>query len=318
MADIGGNMKKTVLLSLVLVFSASTQLIALAGPAKPGFIDSTLPPIWRNSSPKERLKALRVAQLDAFRALAERIQGFELESGTNVFDYMLISDSVKTKMQTLIKGATETEDPEYLENGMVTVVYGVKLNKIVEILKTEKSFKKVVTTKSEKNEKKIIEAVGCGALPESKAMKMLLAKRAAELDAYRKMTERFVGVKINSKTSVRDLCLTSDRVEAAAVAFLKGIKPIKITYSDDCSCKVVMQLKIREIVKTVETLTKIYNDGKQNKISNIDVTTNDKVFTVTGNGAPRDNEAPAPASAEAYKSERSVMQEILKQEVVVE
>ncbi|MBU1055390.1 MAG: hypothetical protein KKC46_16450 [Proteobacteria bacterium] len=45
------------------------------------------------------LKALRAAQIDAYKQLAQQIAGFTLESQTSVENYMLKSDFIKTKVQ---------------------------------------------------------------------------------------------------------------------------------------------------------------------------------------------------------------------------
>jgi len=53
------------------------------------------------SSPQNAgpLKALRAAQIDAYKQLAQQIAGFTLESQTSVENYMLKSDLVQTKVQ---------------------------------------------------------------------------------------------------------------------------------------------------------------------------------------------------------------------------
>lgn len=45
------------------------------------------------------LKALRAAQVDAYKQLAQQIAGFTLESQTSVENYMLKSDLIQTKVQ---------------------------------------------------------------------------------------------------------------------------------------------------------------------------------------------------------------------------
>ncbi|MBU0545076.1 MAG: LPP20 family lipoprotein [Proteobacteria bacterium] len=45
------------------------------------------------------LKALRAAQIDAYKQLAQQIAGFTLESQTSVENYMLKSDLIQTKVQ---------------------------------------------------------------------------------------------------------------------------------------------------------------------------------------------------------------------------
>ena len=285
--------------------------------AKPQFKGSTLPSIWGSTTAQERLKALRVAQLDAYRALLERVYGFELASGTTVYDCALQSDKVRTSLDLVLKGATELEAPQYTGQGMVMVTYGLKLRKIIDILKTDKSFDTLNIVKGNGYQDKTIEALGCGALPDSAAMKMIRAKRAAELDAYRLMAERLTGVKINSESTVADMCLKSDKVQASLTAFLKGLKPVAISYGKDNSCSVTMQLKIREVTKTVEGLVRIYNSGNKDKISNVKISTHDKIFKITGNGAPRDNIAVDPVD-DIYHSELIILRQIIKREQIVE
>ena len=207
------------------------------------------------------------------------------------------------------------EKPEFNDKGMVTVVYGLKLRKIIDVLKIDKTFDTITITKGVHD--KTIEALGCGALPNTIGMKMLRAKRAAEMDAYRLMAERITGVKINSETNVAQMCLKSDKVQTSLVAFLKGLKPVAVNYKSDGACAVTMQLKIREVVKTVETLIRIYNSDNKDKLENVKIATNDKIFTVTGHGAPRDNVVVDP-STDIYRSEITVLRTVLKREVIVE
>jgi hypothetical protein len=48
------------------------------------------------------LKALRAAELDAYKQLIKQVVGFQLESETSVENFMLKSDSVKTKVMATI------------------------------------------------------------------------------------------------------------------------------------------------------------------------------------------------------------------------
>jgi hypothetical protein len=289
-----------------------------AAVAKPASGIVAIPASWRSVKPQERLKALRVAQIDAYRALAERVYGFQLESGSTIFNYMLQSDAVKAKMAALLKGATEMSKPEYTDYGMVMVTYGVKLRSVIDAIKTDKTANKTTTIYTLDKLDKVIEALGCGALPGSKGERMLHARRAAELDAYRLMAERFVGVKINSTTTVQDLCLGSDKVAASVAVFIKGLKPVAITYGDDNTCEVKMQLKVRETVKTIETLVKIFNDGTKKKITRTDITKQDRIFTVNGHGAPS---SPVPRNlnrAPLYNIETTIIHKIIHRKIITD
>jgi len=307
-------MKTLSYIFVIVVAALSFNLNASV--AKPTSSSSAkLPAIWSSTSAQERLKAIRVAQLDAYRALLERVYGFQISSGTTIYDCVLKSDQIHNKLNLLLKGAVELEKPEFNDKGMVTVVYGLKLRKIIDVLKVDKTFDTITITKGVHD--KTIEALGCGALPNTMGMKMLRAKRAAELDAYRLMAERITGVKINSETNVAQMCLKSDKVQTSLVAFLKGLKPVAVNYKSDGACAVTMQLKIREVVKTVETLVRIYNSENKDKLEDVKIATNDKIFTVTGHGAPRDNIV-VNSSSDIYRSEITVLRTVIKREVIVE
>lgn len=55
---------------------------------------------FSTSSPEHlgAVKAMRVAEIDAYSGLAKQTLGFDLESGTKVENYVLQSDEIKTKM----------------------------------------------------------------------------------------------------------------------------------------------------------------------------------------------------------------------------
>ena len=102
-------------LSYIFVIAVTALSFNLnADVAKPKSSSSIpLPAIWSSSSAQERLKAVRVAQLDAYRALLERVYGFQISSGTTIYDCALQSDQIHTRLNLLLKGAVELEKPEY-------------------------------------------------------------------------------------------------------------------------------------------------------------------------------------------------------------
>jgi hypothetical protein len=64
------------------------------------------------------LQALRAAELDAYRQLAEYFGGLEVEGKTSVRDYVLLSDNVKARFAAAIYGANmPKEDPYGFEDG---------------------------------------------------------------------------------------------------------------------------------------------------------------------------------------------------------
>lgn len=79
------------------------------------------------------LKALRAAELDAYKQLAKRIVGFTLESQTTVENYILTSDIVKSKVLATIYLSRVTDygwDPQ----GDAYVKMSVNTSEVSEIL----------------------------------------------------------------------------------------------------------------------------------------------------------------------------------------
>jgi hypothetical protein len=54
---------------------------------------------------QQKLMAMRAAQVDAYRNLAEQVQGFRLTGGTTVSAFALQSDTVRTYVDAFIRGA---------------------------------------------------------------------------------------------------------------------------------------------------------------------------------------------------------------------
>ncbi len=74
---------------------------------------------------KQRLLARRAAQLDAYRNLAEMVNGVRVTSETVVEQMVAQSDTVKTSLEAMIKGAAITED--HYQNSIATVTLTMSL-----------------------------------------------------------------------------------------------------------------------------------------------------------------------------------------------
>jgi len=90
-----------------------------------------------------------------------------------------------------------------------------------------------------------LSARGSGAPPQSAvnpAQARLMAERAAKLDAMRNLLEETKGVRINSKTMVRDFITQSDTIRARVDGYLQGAKVIDTKYQSDGSVEVVIEI----------------------------------------------------------------------------
>lgn len=79
------------------------------------------------------LKALRAAELDAYKQLVKKVVGFTLESQTTVENYILTSDLVKTKVLATIFLATVHEFG-WTETGDAYVKMALNVKEVSEIL----------------------------------------------------------------------------------------------------------------------------------------------------------------------------------------
>jgi hypothetical protein len=277
--------------TLAMVAAAVLSAIvgtAQAAPAKPRKVAAPVrPPIWNTVSERKQLKAERAAEADAYRALAERIYGFRIEGGTLVWDLACQSDELRSGVRALIKGAKRTEEAEYTEDGIVQVSLGVTLRTLIETIETTLTKDKFTYSRELVAEDTLIEALGNGAVPGTKAQKMVCAKRAAEIDAQRLMAEKVMGVQVRGETTVRDFCLQNDEIRACVNAWLRGLKPVDIRYVSNGNCEVDVELTRRTVIETVETLIE-RRKGFFRTTTEVTQTTQteikDEVFKVTGKG----------------------------------
>jgi hypothetical protein len=80
----------------------------------------------RGSLAQKRLLANRAAVVDGYRQLAELISGVRVDSETVVKDFVIESDTIKTQVSALVKGA-KLGEAQYLSDGTVEVELAVSL-----------------------------------------------------------------------------------------------------------------------------------------------------------------------------------------------
>ena len=316
------------LLLVPTILAASGLLMPSASYAvvKPTEEDGpVLPEIWQKAGPRERLKATRAAELDADRLLAERIYGLQVDSETTVQDLAAGDDAIAGAVSATLVGSITTEQPEYLPDGRVQVVRAVKIREVIDTLNRVIKGKRlddgsIVTTadntKTNREVKdKVIDVMGNAALPGSEGHQKIMAKRAAEMDAYRRLAGRMMGVKIDGNTTVRDFALEHDEILASLSQVLKAASPTGIKYNkSDGSCEVTMEIKTQDIIRTTRRFLK----GTTTK-TEIKDEVQEKTFSETGMGAMRDvvkSDAPSGGSTAGGKSDPFFETEIILKEIV--
>lgn len=124
----------------------------------------------------------------------------------------------------------------------------------------------------------------------TKEQNKLLAKRAAEADAYRKLAEIVYGLQINSHTYVKDFVTESDDIRSNVDTFIKGIRFGSPTWFEDGSCEIPAEVTVAKVVETLRSAHDRYYKGDSVKTSDFDTMTKrieKNVIKVVGTGSPR-------------------------------
>ncbi len=278
---------------------------------------------------QNKLLAKRAAEADAYRKLGETIQGLQITSETYVRDFVAESDTIRTEFDGFVRGVRFGK-PQWDSEGVCMIDAEVTVAKVIEELKSiHKRHYKGNTLKGSDFEqitrhvqKSVIKAVGMGAprpdLPPDvpggdiamptgitapdpvipalwkavPAQERLMAQRAAEVDAKRKLLERIKGLRVNSETRVRDFVAESDVIDTEAQGTLVGSQIVGRPYfhDDDLIVEVTVQVPIESVITTIKTLHKRHYKGDRvtgMDIENITQTLKSQTFEAVGMGVPR-------------------------------
>ena len=276
--------------------AAISAALALLGPSAHAVVRSThgpapkLPEIWEQAGPQARIQATRAAELDADRLLIERLYGVNIDSETSVGEFATRNDSILGGTGALLLGSVVVGESEYFDDGRVEVVKKVEIEQLIETVrkKTKEKLRSDGTTETvafDENTElstsgKTLEVMGNAALPGSEGHQKVMAKRAAELDAYRKLAQRMMGIRIDSETTVRSACLESDKLVADLSRLVKGAEPVSIRYLDDGSCEVEMSLRKQDILRAVSN----HQKGRK-RTTRIEDSISEKVLVEKGRGS---------------------------------
>lgn len=115
----------------------------------------------------------------------------------------------------------------------------------------------------------------------SDPQKRLMARRAAKADALRNLAEMIYGVRIDSRTTVRDFVTESDVIKARLRALIQGAQEVDYRELPDGSAEVTVEITL----------------GQVRDILGRDLDYDYRTFRATGSGAPPGQYQPAPAAA---------------------
>ena len=287
----------------------ATTATAAPKPVIKAAAESKLPEIWQNVPAAQRLSLVRAAEMDALRILAERIAGLSLDEESTVQDLAAISDTVRGELAAVLRGVKTTEGPTYHDDGRVEVVRAVKINQLVRTI-TEKQGGSTKVTLD--NQQDTLDALGNAAIPGSLGQKRILAKRAAEMDVYRRLAERVAGVQIVGETTLKDFVASDDKLRASFNHTIKSAEITSIAFNDDGSASVEATLKIGPLVRTI-----VKQKSAQGNVLKVEEKTEQMEITETGNGAPTEEGADG-SSAPSSKEVDTVISSVLAVSPAVE
>jgi hypothetical protein len=200
-------------------------------------IGNGVPPDEAANLAQARLMAKLAARRDAQRNLAEQLYGVQIDSNTTVRDFMTEHDVIRSKVDGLLKGFETVEEKE-LEDGTWEVRLAIGLEPFGEVIASEiaePSGEKVTVTGK--------------ALVSGQAR--LLARRAAEVDARRKLMEYVKGARIDSYTTVENFMLKSDRINSQVRGIIMGARVVDTRYFGDGTCEVDIQFDLSRVKNLV-------------------------------------------------------------------
>jgi hypothetical protein len=116
-----------------------------------------------------------------------------------------------------------------------------------------------------------------------------LARRAARVEAIRRLAERIEGLSITSNTKVKDFVAESDTIHACLDAFLSGMRETNVSYKEDGACEVTMEVKLATVIETLREIHNRYYKGdhfKADDFVQMTQTNKETVLKETGTGVP--------------------------------
>ncbi len=281
---------------------------------------------------QNKLLAKRAAAADAYRKLAEAVYGLQINERTYVKDFVTESDDIRGEVDSFVKGI-RLGTPTWYEDGSCEIPAEVTVAKVVETLRSahDRYYKgEDIKTKdfesiTRRIEKQVIKVIGQGAprpdlppdLPAgveeivgpapTQAAKLpipeiwqtvgpqgrLMALRAARVDALRKLAERIKGLRLTSRTLVRDFMAASDEITAEMNTFLVGAEEVgSYLHHDELIAEVTMRVPTEQVITTIKQLHSRHYKGDDpddiqgHDIESIVKTVVKKDFEATGEGVP--------------------------------
>jgi hypothetical protein len=249
-----------------------------------------IPPLWKTVGAQGRLMAERAAEVDAMRKLLESILGLRLTSETLVRDFITESDEIRTRANGIVVGATVVRKYLHSDELIAEVTMEVPVERVITRIKelhSQHYHGNQVTTTDIMNIKKsiqrdVVRATGSGVPPArfakavisagvemptwfeeriratgegtdpaiDTAQGKLKARRAARMDAIRRLAEQVEGLRIDANTLVRDFVTEYDEIRTSVDAVITGAVEEDVEFTGD-TYRVTVSIPAAEIWSVV-------------------------------------------------------------------
>lgn len=119
----------------------------------------------------------------------------------------------------------------------------------------------------------------------------LMAERAAEVDALRRLLEQIKGLRLTSDTLVRDFITESDEIRTQASGIVVGASKVATyLHDDELIAEVTMEVPVERVITKIKELHSQHYHG--NKVTTTDIsklqeTIQRDMIRATGSGVPR-------------------------------
>ena len=240
---------------------------------------------------QETILALEAARTDAYRNLLESVKGLRVEGETTVRNLAVESSEIRTQVEGFIRGATILEE-SIEDDGTAKVTVELDLNRLERLLGRElidglstiqvDGYGVRPTSQAAARSAPAVQPAVVGSPfawnrePEgpaaalsttvmvtgtavedpsrarSAAQARLLAERAATSDAYRRLLEYVYGISVSSVTTVRDMLLASDRLDAEVSGFIRGAEIVDVRHNPDGVAEVDVSLDLNGLQRFLD------------------------------------------------------------------
>jgi hypothetical protein len=184
----------------------------------------------------KKLNAINAAEAAAKRAIVETVIGLKIRAKEHVQDMVAKKVTIQAKTTAEIKGIQIEDDKIYdAQRNIAKVVASIKVGQVKNIVGEHIDYGT-----------RTIRRVGFGTATASSAGP-IRAMRAAELDAYKKLSSKIVGFSLTSETTVENFLLKNDDIKTKMMAAIYGAEISNYKWDEDGDAYVTLRMQITDV-----------------------------------------------------------------------